>query len=55
VIVRATHDLHVNQHKTQNQIQTFLKDDCQKLGTKELAHKVKHNEFLKNKNRILFI
>ncbi|CAF3821446.1 unnamed protein product, partial [Rotaria sordida] len=39
VIVRATHDLHVNQHKNRDEIQIFLKDDCQKLSTNELVRK----------------
>ncbi|CAF3793085.1 unnamed protein product [Rotaria sp. Silwood1] len=39
VIVRATHDLHVNQHKDRDEIQIFLKDDCQKLSTDELIRK----------------
>jgi hypothetical protein len=40
VIVRATHDLHVNQDKSQSEIETFLKDDCQQLPTSELVQKV---------------
>jgi hypothetical protein len=40
VIVRATHDLHVNQHKSRSEIQTFLKNDCQQLATPELVQKV---------------
>ena len=43
VIVRATHDLHVNQQKTRNEIQTFLKNDCRQLATSELVQKVKRN------------
>jgi hypothetical protein len=39
VIVSATHELHVNQHKSQNEIQSFLKNDCQKLSTKQLIEK----------------
>ncbi|CAF3355329.1 unnamed protein product [Rotaria socialis] len=39
VVVRATHDLHVNQQKSQSEIQTFLKNDCQKLTTSELKQK----------------
>ncbi|CAF3582670.1 unnamed protein product [Rotaria socialis] len=39
VIVRATHELHVKQHKTRDEIQAFLKDDCQKLSTNELVQK----------------
>ena len=40
VLVRTTHELHVNQHKSRNEIQTFLKNDCQKLSTNELTRKV---------------
>jgi len=45
VIVQATHELHFNQHKTRDDIQTFLKDDCQKLATTELAEKVRKKIF----------
>jgi hypothetical protein len=41
VIVQATHELHFNQHKNRNDIQIFLKNDCQKLTTTELVEKVK--------------
>ncbi|CAF1099474.1 unnamed protein product [Adineta steineri] len=41
VIVSATHDLHANQHKSREEIQTFLKDDCQTLSTTELVQKCK--------------
>lgn len=41
VIVRATHELHVNQHKNQDEIESFLKDDCQQLSTFDLRQKVK--------------
>jgi hypothetical protein len=40
VIVRATYELHVNQQKNQNEIQRFLKTDCQKLSSSELIQKV---------------
>lgn len=40
VIVRATHDLHVNEGKNQNDIQTFLRDDCQKLTTDAFRQEV---------------
>jgi len=40
VIVRATYELHVNQQKSQNEIQVFLKNDCQKLSSSELIQKV---------------
>ena len=40
VLVRATHDLHVNQKKTRDEIEDFLKNDCQKLATPELVRKV---------------
>ncbi|CAF3652448.1 unnamed protein product [Adineta steineri] len=39
IIVRATYDLHTNQQKTQHEIHTFLKDDCQKLSSSELIQK----------------
>lgn len=42
VIVRATHELHVNQHKSRNEIQIFLRNDCQQLSTKQLIDKVSH-------------
>ena len=45
VIVRATHDLHANQHKNRDEIQSFLKNDCQKLSTPELVRKVKQKTF----------
>jgi hypothetical protein len=41
VLVRATYELHVNQKKARNEIQDFLKNDCQKLTTPELVRKVK--------------
>ena len=41
VLVRATYELHVNQKKTRNEIQTFLRNDCQNLATPELVQKVK--------------
>jgi len=40
VIVRATYELHTNQHKNRNEIQNFLKNDCQKISTEELIQKV---------------
>jgi hypothetical protein len=43
VIVRATHELHVTQQKNQNEIETFLKNDCQQLSTSELKQKVGEN------------
>jgi len=45
VIVRATHDLHVNQHKNRDEIQSFLKNDCQKLSTTQLVQKVQTGIF----------
>ncbi|CAF3915477.1 unnamed protein product [Adineta steineri] len=39
VIVRATHDLHVNQQKSRMEIQTFLKDDCQHLTNTQFTKK----------------
>ena len=44
VIVRATHDLHVNQNKNRNEIQIFLKNDCQHLTNNELVRKVKRRK-----------
>ncbi len=49
VIVRATHELHINQHKNRNEIEIFLKNDCQKLTTPELIQKC---EDLVNKHGI---
>jgi hypothetical protein len=40
VIVRATHDLYVKHEKSQNEIETFLKNDCLQLSTMELTKKV---------------
>jgi hypothetical protein len=40
VIVRATHELHVNQQKNHEQIKSFLKNDCQQLSTFDLRQKV---------------
>jgi len=40
VIVRATYELHINQDKEQNEIEIFLKKDCQKLSSSELQEKV---------------
>ncbi|CAF5059169.1 unnamed protein product, partial [Rotaria sp. Silwood1] len=39
VIVRATYDLHITHQKSQNDIQTYLKNDCQQLSTFELKQK----------------
>jgi hypothetical protein len=47
-IVQATYELHVNQKKNRDDIQVFLKNDCQKLETTELVRKVK-KEFLRMK------
>ena len=41
VIVRATHELHVNQGKNEDEVETFLKNDCQQLPTANLQQKVK--------------
>ena len=41
VIVQATHELHVNAKKNRDEIQEFLKNDCQKLATAELVGKVR--------------
>ena len=43
VLVRATHDLHVNQQKSRNEIEEFLKTDCQRLDKSELVEKVKED------------
>jgi len=40
VIVRATHDLHVYQSKSADQITTYLKTDCENIGNKELVEQV---------------
>jgi len=39
VLVQATSELHFNQQKSRNEIQEFLKTDCQKLDSEELIHK----------------
>ncbi len=39
-IVRTTHDLHVNQQQNLEQIESFLKNDCQQLSTTDLRQKV---------------
>lgn len=43
VLVRATHDLHVNQQKSRDEIEKFLKTDCQRLDKSELVEKVKED------------
>lgn len=40
VLVRATYELQVNQKKSRDEIQDFLKDDCEKLSTNQLVEKV---------------
>jgi hypothetical protein len=40
VIVRATQELHINQHKAKDEIEIFLKNDCQQLKTSQLVEKV---------------
>jgi len=40
VIVRATQELHVNQGKDKNEIEIFLKNDCQQLQNSKLVEKV---------------
>jgi hypothetical protein len=40
VIVRATYELHVTQQKKQNDIEIFLKNDCEKLSNSQLTQKV---------------
>jgi len=44
VIVRATHELHVNQQKDKNEIQNFLTEDCKQLKNSQLVGKVRTNE-----------
>jgi hypothetical protein len=44
VIVRATHELHVNQQKDKNEIQNFLTEDCKQLKNSQLVEKVRRNE-----------
>ncbi|CAF3953583.1 unnamed protein product, partial [Rotaria sp. Silwood1] len=39
VIVRATQELHGNEQKSRSEIQTYLKNDCQKLSIPELVQK----------------
>ena len=41
VIVRATHDLHVYQSKSADEIITYLDMDCKNLGTEELIEQVR--------------
>lgn len=41
VVVRATKELQSKQGKTRHEVQTFLKEDCQTLGTPQLAEKVR--------------
>ena len=40
ILVRATYELHVNQKKDREEIEVFLKTDCQHLLTMELIEKV---------------
>lgn len=51
VIVRATHELHVNQGKNEDDVENFLHNDCQQLPTNNLRQKVNH---LNNDNSTLF-
>jgi hypothetical protein len=39
-IVRATHDLHVAQGKSANEITTYLDTDCNNLESEELIEQV---------------
>ncbi|UJR22649.1 hypothetical protein I4U23_025689 [Adineta vaga] len=39
IIVRATYELHMNQQKNGNEIQVFLRNDCQHLSSSELIRK----------------
>jgi len=52
VIVRATQELHVNQDKNKNEIEIFLKNDCQQLKNSKLVEKVtrKKKEDFKDKS-----
>lgn len=45
VIVRATQELYVNEQRTRSDIQTFLKNDCQRLDVPQLIEKVNDNTF----------
>lgn len=45
VIVQATYELHVHQKKNRDDIQEYLKNDCQKLTTPELIQKVRKKYF----------
>ena len=58
VIVQATYELHTNEHKNRDDIQVFLKNDCQKLPNNELINKVKIKIFFKiekkRKMKLLF-
>ena len=40
VIVRATHDLYADALKSQDEIEQYLKSDCQQLATDDLKQKV---------------
>jgi hypothetical protein len=40
IIVRATHDLHVYQSKSADEITTYLNTDCENLGNEELVEQV---------------
>jgi hypothetical protein len=44
VIVRATHELHVNQQKSRKEIEIYLKNDCQQLKTAQLVEKVRRKK-----------
>ena len=54
VIVRATHDLHINQQKSQNEIETFLKNDCRQLSSFELMLKVEETNSRQIDNYFVF-
>jgi hypothetical protein len=49
VIVRATHDLHVYQSKSANEITTYLNTDCKNLATEELIEQVSYSVVLVDK------
>lgn len=47
VLVRATQELHNKQQQTRDEIQVYLKNDCQTLKAAELAEKVCFEENIK--------
>jgi hypothetical protein len=57
VIVRATQELHVNQDKNKNEIEIFLKNDCQQLKNSKLVEKVtrKKKKILKINHSVFLV